>query len=421
VNLKMLLRAARRHKVVFSVAVGLGLIAGVVFTALSPPLLASTALVVALSRSISTQVVIAGSDTVLARAKAIAAPGMSLQEVSQRVSVTNETASVLVITARGKTAAAAEDLADAVARSYVAYVSTPNPPGGPVKASVEESATPATGVSLRTRAAETAVLGALLGAVIGLIAAAGIERGDRRLRERDEIAGAIGVPVVASLAVAHPADAADWTRLFEDYRPGVVHAWSLRKVLRQLGLTDFRPGRVPTVSVTILSLSADRASLAVGPQLAVFAASLGCPTTLVISPQQDTGATAALSAACTIISATPAAVPGPLQFAIGTYPAADRNHADLTVAVTVVDSRTLHAVSPIRTTATLLAVSAGTVTAEQLARLALSVTSTGRDITGIIVADPDPADRTTGRLAHLTQPAPRRQPDRPTTPAETRR
>ena len=51
-------------------------------------------------------------------------------------------------------------------------------------------------------------------------------------------------------------------------------------------------------SLAVLSLSSDRKALALGPQLAVFAASLGIPTALVVGPQQDTNVTATLRAAC---------------------------------------------------------------------------------------------------------------------------
>ena len=51
-------------------------------------------------------------------------------------------------------------------------------------------------------------------------------------------------------------------------------------------------------SLAVLSLSSDRNALALGPQLAVFAASLGIPTALVVGPQQDANATATLRAAC---------------------------------------------------------------------------------------------------------------------------
>ena len=58
--------------------------------------------------------------------------------------------------------------------------------------------------------------------LIGAIVALAIGRGDQRLRERDEIADAIGVPVLASMPVRHPSDAAGWTRLLDDYKPGAV-------------------------------------------------------------------------------------------------------------------------------------------------------------------------------------------------------
>ena len=71
---------------------------------------------------------------------------------------------------------------------------------------------------------------------------------------------------------------------------------------------------------------------------------------------------------------------------------------------------------------TVLGVSAGAATAEQLARVAVSAAADGRDIAGIIVADPDPADNTTGRLPQPTRAARRRQPARFTgTTTETRR
>ena len=46
------------------------------------------------------------------------------------------------------------------------------------------------------------------------------------------------------------------------------------------------------LSLAVLSLSSDPDALALGPQLAVFAAAQGIPTSLVIGPQQDAAATA---------------------------------------------------------------------------------------------------------------------------------
>jgi capsular polysaccharide biosynthesis protein len=410
----MLLRAVRRHKVVFGVFVVLGALAGVALAVLRPPLLSSKVLVVApQSKGIQTQVVIAGSDPVLSGAIR-KYPVLSLEQLRHQVKVAQVTSSALAITVEAKTATIAQAAANAVANSYVQFVKSKGSPGGQVKAQLvcpqgsTSCATPATGATVSAKAAETGGLGALAGILLGGIVVVSIGRTDRRLRERDEIAGAVGAPVLASVPVIHPSDTSGWVRLLEAYEPGVVHAWSLRKALRHVGVADGRSGGGAGVCLGVVSLSADRAALAVGPQLAVYAASLGVPTTLVIGPQQDPDATAALSAACTMV-ASGSRQAGSLQFAVGEYPEASwLSDAGLTVVVAVADSRSPRLASAMSATTTVLAVSAGVVTAEQLARVAASVTNAGVDIAGILVADPDPADRTTGRLLSMGQPARRR-------------
>ena len=84
------------------------------------------------------------------------------------------------------------------------------------------------------------LLGALLGAVLAALRSRAGRR-DRRLRERDEIADSIGVPVLASISVEHPSNAAGWRKLLEEYQPGAVDAWRMRKALQYLGLTDLSP------------------------------------------------------------------------------------------------------------------------------------------------------------------------------------
>jgi hypothetical protein len=65
-----------------------------------------------------------------------------------------------------------------------------------------------------------------------------------------------------------------------------------------------------------------------------------------------------------------------------------------------------------RTGAAVLAVSAGAVTAEQLARAAVCAAVDGRDVVGILVADPERTDRSTGRIPRLVQPTRRKMPTR---------
>ena len=79
---------------------------------------------------------------------------------------------------------------------------------------------------------------------------------------------------------------------------GLAAAWNGRRQSRQW-CSDHGPYR-DSFSLTVLSLSTDPRSLALGPQLAVFAASQGIPTALVIGPQQDADATATLRTACAV-------------------------------------------------------------------------------------------------------------------------
>jgi hypothetical protein len=227
------------------------------------------------------------------------------------------------------------------------------------------------------------------------------------LRTRDDIANAIGVPVLASLPVGHPANAQDWAKLLDSYQPGAVHGWRLRKTLQHLNvvgvnLTGDREGEAPVVAM--VTLAKDPRALALGPQLAAFAASLGIPTALAIGPSQDPHATVALRTACAGWQGSR----GSLQVGVLDGDDKDKPHdVALTVLVTVVDGTDPQWSSELRATATLIGVSAGGATAEQLAATAMKVTGRGREVVGLLVADPDQSDRTTGRIPQLPRPVPR--------------
>ena len=275
----------------------------------------------------------------------------------------------------------------------------------------------------------------LAGALIGIIVALAIDRNDRRLRERDEIAKSIGIPVLASVPVAHPSAAAGWMKLFESYSPAAMHAWQLRTALQQLGMPGLGSGRPAyngngsslyeddrasmyggddgRFSLMVLSLSSDSGALALGPQLAVFAASQGIPTSLVIGPQQDAAATATLRTACAAPLSEASNRHGMLQVIAYDEGGVDMQpDTDLVIVVAVVDSRTPRMPDTMRTNATVIGVSAGAATAEQLARAAVAADADGRRVTGILVADPEPTDQTTGRVPNLGRPARRGLPSR---------
>ncbi|HXL93179.1 MAG TPA: Wzz/FepE/Etk N-terminal domain-containing protein [Streptosporangiaceae bacterium] len=408
----------RRHKVLVAVVAFLGILGGCGYAVLNPPKLTSTALVVLpqSAPSMATQVVIAESDPVLTKALPRISPALSLQQLRGDIHVNSLTNYVISFAAKGKTAAAAETIADAVAGSYIDYVGSVNGPIGYVPVRLLESAGSATGTKPVVSVLIAAVAGAVGGALAGIIIALFIGRGDRRLRERDELANALGVPVLASVPVDHPADAAAWTRLLESYRPGVVDAWRLRKAFQQLGVIgivhdhDAAPGTADDVdipSLAVLSLASDPGALALGPQLAVFAATLGVPTALIIGPQQDTAATATLRAVCAASAAAAAPrLPSKLRLIVADSGSlGEPLDATFLVVVIVVDGKNPRVPDTISTDTTVLGVSAGSATAEQLVLAAANAAIAGRETDGILLADPEPTDRTTGRVSYLPRKA----------------
>jgi hypothetical protein len=155
----------------------------------------------------------------------------------------------------------------------------------------------------------------------------------------------------------------------------------MRKALQYLGLADLSmSGQQPTgLVLMVISCSFDRRALALGPQLAVFAAARGIPTALVVGPQQDISAAATLRAAC---AAPPHEPSSRLRVVVKDHAdAAHEPDVALTVVVAVVDAE---------------------------------APAGGHEIAGILVADPDPADTTTGRLPRVERPAHRRRPTRMT-------
>lgn len=419
-DLRSSIQAVRRHKKLFGAILILGLLVGAGYAVLKPPPLSSTALVVlpaaasdanpadpgVVNSEMATQAVIATSDPVLADALPHVSPAMSLQALENKVQVTNIASSILSITATGATAAEAESTANAVADSYIAYVGSANSLVGVLSAKILDSATTATGTKLPERIAIYALLGLIGGALVGLITATAISRNQRGLRERDTIANSIGVPVLAAVPVSRPSDPASWVKLLAGYEPGAVHALGLTRLLQQVGA-----GRDGDTSLTVLSLSSDPGALALGPQLAAFAAARGIPTTLVVGPQQDANVTATLRMACTARTQLREGQPNSLQL-LAADDGVEALPAGFAVVVTTVDGRAPLMPRTAPTTATVLGVTSGAATAEQLARAATAAATVGHDIAGILLADPDPSDQSSGRVPRLAALLPRTMPTR---------
>jgi capsular polysaccharide biosynthesis protein len=188
--------------VVAGVAVVLGILAGAAYARLNPPTLTSTALVVlpqAAAQSIQsaagnpgsagssgymqTQAVIASSDPVLSGALPSIRPAMSLADLQRVIEVKSVTNSILSISATGSSAVQAEATANAVARSYISYVSSAG--NGRVVANVLQPAINAVGLAPLEALSIDAVIGAISGALIGAILALTISRTDQRDHSTD--------------------------------------------------------------------------------------------------------------------------------------------------------------------------------------------------------------------------------------------
>ena len=441
-DLRRVIQIVRKRRKIVGAVVVLGLLIGAAYAALKPPTISATALVVLpgiLAQSeqsaamgsggssatsdiyMTTQAVMAGSNVVLEDALPYVSPAMSLQELKRDVNIASLSgSSIISITASGRTAAQAETTANAVANSYIAYANSRADPIGNVlagpgtssngnaSATKLDSASIAAGANMLESIALCGLLGALAGGILGFIGVLAVGRNDRRLVERDAIANSIGAPVLVSLSVGRPADAASWAKLLDEYEPTDVYKWGLTRLLQQFGLTGFGVGNGAVghgSSLTVVSLASDPKALALGPQLAAFAASQGIPTALVTGPQQDVNVMATLRTAC----AAPTGSPGrrkPLQLVVSDDGHLDQVRAAFVVVVTVVDGRAPSMPGTARTAATVLGVSAGVATSDQLARAATAAAVDGREIAGILVADPEPTDKTTGRIPRLAPALP---------------
>ena len=340
------------------------------------------------------------------------------------------------------------------------------PEGNADAPTIIQPAAPATGASLIGRLLTWTVAGALLAMAATALLLLFRRRRDPRLRARDDLADAVGSSLLA-VVHSHPQrSVAGWLALFETYEATAEEAWAFRQVLRALAdLTDRDPARAGTrrtpgrvehpQSVTVIALSGDDRAMAVGPQLAAFAASVGIATRFTIATRHDSAAS--LFAACAmdrgsqpradlVIGAgadNPALRSDPprrppvepparpmngrgskesrLQEALGAYSVAQApprgttepaeqeaslrpeqvetrtRPVDLTIVFAVADRREPGLSEVPATAATVLTISPGIGTREDLARLAIAVDDAGSRIDGVVVADPDPSDRTTGR------------------------
>ncbi|HEV2070476.1 MAG TPA: hypothetical protein VGR26_11825 [Acidimicrobiales bacterium] len=232
-------------------------------------------------------------------------------------------------------------------------------------------------------------VGGLVGVLAGVILALVVEQRDRKLRTRDEIARAVGAPVLASLRVPGGSSVEHYARLLERWTPSAVENVALRQAFTDLGVT----GSGPPANIVVVTLSGDGAALQMAAQLAAFAAAVETPTSFIVATRHATAMR--LAAACRQGVArshlTVRAVAGDVH-------PDDLRSADLTVAVVVAEPGEGALPTWGRPTVAALAVSSGFATADTLASTALAYLDAGSPFGGVLVANSERGDGTTGRL-----------------------
>jgi capsular polysaccharide biosynthesis protein len=242
------------------------------------------------------------------------------------------------------------------------------------------------------------LLGVLAGLVAGCVAAFALASGDRRLRSRDALAAAVGLPCIASLWAKRCKRVSDWRKLLEQSKsPAPVELWNGRRLLHRLIGVG---GDAPVLDVRLLTFAGDDAAVAAAAKVPGSAAALGMSSRLQVGSHV---ALAGLRAACAV---TQGREPGTAVVDLKADSAINTELAGLGVNVTL---EAIDAASPTVGSSfgtTLLVVSSGFATSVDLARAALAASDAGSPITGFVVTNPDPDDSTSGLVAEPGEPLP---------------
>ncbi|MGH9092805.1 MAG: Wzz/FepE/Etk N-terminal domain-containing protein, partial [Acidimicrobiales bacterium] len=135
------------------------------------------------------------------------------------------------------------------------------------------------------------VLGALVGLGLGALVVLVVRHRDPRLWTRDELAAAVGSPVVLSLEAPARRTTKEWAALLSRHQPTAQEEWNVRRALHELGA-----GEVGASALLAVSLDGDVPALVQVVKVAVAAAASGLRTQLAMVAADE--AAAGLEAAC---------------------------------------------------------------------------------------------------------------------------
>jgi capsular polysaccharide biosynthesis protein len=250
--------------------------------------------------------------------------------------------------------------------------------------------------------------GLVLGLLAGTMLALMLDRRDRRLRRRDDIARAAGVPTIASIATRVTRTSEERLALMSQYEPSLDESFGLRWTLRHL-LTAHpaTPARA-----TIVLLAGDEAARGVPLQLAAFSARAGVRTVVLDAP---TRAVAPLQEPARTDDGRDSVMPNLwLVASRANGPGIDHLSPQLVITVLVVAGGDLGRGDPDGMTTTLLAISSGFATSEAVGSVVAAATEGGRPLFGVIVANAEPHDDSSGRDPVAASTMRRRLPVRAT-------
>lgn len=245
----------------------------------------------------------------------------------------------------------------------------------------------------RPRALLNLGVGGLLGLTVGVIVALAREQRDRRLRSRDDIAAAAEAPVLCSLTVPKRNTVETCRGLLEKWEPTTVERLALAESFSHLRIAE---PHAP-VHLVVIGLPDDPAGLLLPLKLAAFAATTGTATALIVGTQDP--AVAALRLACSRPTGE-----APTRKNLRVYPGPtdvemdDLDGTALLVTVLLRQDALLDIPTWGWPTLVTAAISSGVATEETLASVALACLDAGYPLMGVLVANPDPGDRTTGRM-----------------------
>ena len=352
------------------------------------------------SRDVKTEVVIATSVPVLKAAGATLRPPMTPQTLKAHVRASAVGTEIVRIEARMPAGAKAVQVANAVASSFVThtkaesaelvrgYHSTNETDAGQLLAFLALGSTEVLQPAIRTSPRSlssmlmTDAAMALVAVVFAVLFVLIHWRSDKRLRSRDEIANAVGAPILGSLVTECPKNTAGWIRRLNHEEPCSPSTGSARRILVELLRSP--PDR--TTRIDVLTFAGDRDSACAAVDIALTAAEQGIPTGLVLTgPDSQEPVAKAVAAAGT--------QQGGLVFGADLLDPS-LEHVQLLLNVMVVDA---HTVPTLDSGAdTILVVSPGAASIDLLTRVAHASHRPSRGIAGVILVNSDPDDTSAG-------------------------